>query len=140
MALAGCVAAFFGAAELEIRMHATGLALATLFGGLALVVAMIAHQYRKSNPLMPVEQLATTFPVVGILVALAASAGAFGLMGLSLTALEHRDPTHVALLFLPELAAAMATAGIFGAIFRTRASRRSTRSAACSYCARLRLC
>jgi hypothetical protein len=69
---------------------------------------------------MPVEQLATTFPVVGILVALAASAGAFGLMDLSLTALAQRDPTHVGFLFLPELIAAMATAGIFGAIFRTR--------------------
>jgi hypothetical protein len=81
---------------------------------------MIVHQYRKRNPLMPVEQLATTFPVVGILVALAASAGAFGLMDLSLTALQQRNPTHVGLLFLPELGAAMATAGIFGAIFRTR--------------------
>jgi MFS family permease len=120
MALGGCVAAFFGAAELEIRMQATGLALATLFAGLAVVVAMIVHQYRKRNPLMPVEQLATTFPVLGILVALAASAGAFGLMDLSLTALERRDPTQVGLLFLPELAAAVATAAIFGAIFRTR--------------------
>ncbi len=120
MSLAGCVAAFYGAAELEIQQHATPLALVMLLGGLALVVAMIVHQYRKRRPLMPVEQLATTFPVVGILVALAASAGAFGLMDLSLTALEQRDPAQVGLLFLPELAAAMATAAIFGAIFRTR--------------------
>lgn len=120
MSLAGCVAAFYGAAELEIQKHATALALGALLGGLALVVAMIVHQYRKRRPLMPVEQLATTFPVVGILVALAASAGAFGLMDLSLTALEQRDPAQVALLFLPELAAAMVTAAIFGAIFRTR--------------------
>jgi MFS family permease len=120
LALAGCVAAFFGAAQLEIEKRATTLALVTLFTGLALIVAMIVHQYRKRNPLMPVEQLATTFPVVGILVALAASAGAFGLMDLSLTALEHRDPTTIGLLFLPELGAAMVTAAIFGAIFRTR--------------------
>lgn len=119
-ALVGCVAAFYGAAELEIEKHATSLALATLCGGLAIVVAMIVHQYRKRNPLMPVEQLATTFPVLGILVALAASAGAFGLMSLSLTALAQRDPTQVGLLFLPELGAAMVTAAIFGAIFRTR--------------------
>lgn len=120
LSLVGCVAAFFGAAELEIEQHATALALATLFVGVALVVAMIVHQYREQDPLMPVEQLATTFPVVGILVALAASAGAFGLMDLSLTALEQRDPTQVGLLFLPEFAAAMLTAAIFGAIFRTR--------------------
>jgi MFS family permease len=120
LSLIGCVAAFYGAAELEIQKHATALALVTLFGGLALVIAMIVHQYRERRPLMPVEQLATTFPVVGILVALAASAGAVGLMDLSLTALEQRDPTQVGLLFLPELAAAMVTAAIFGAIFRTR--------------------
>lgn len=120
MSLVGCVAAFFGAAELEVEQHATALALVTLFVGLALVVAMIVHQYRERNPLMPVEQLATTFPVVGILVALAASAGAFGMMDLSLAALEQRDPTPVGLLFLPEFGAAMLTAAIFGAIFRTR--------------------
>jgi MFS family permease len=120
MALVGCVAAFYGAAELEIQKHATATALATLFAGLAVIVAMIVHQFRKENPLMPVEQLATTFPVVGILVALAASAAAFGLMDLALTALESHDPTRVGLLFLPELAAAMATAGLFGAVFRTR--------------------
>jgi hypothetical protein len=56
----------------------------------ALVVATIVHQYRKRRPLMLLEQPATTFPVVGILVALAASAAAFGLMDLSLTALEQR--------------------------------------------------
>jgi hypothetical protein len=69
---------------------------------------------------MPVEQLATTFPIVGILVALTASAAAFGLMALALTALEQRDPTHVGLLFLPEFGAALLTAAIFGALFRTR--------------------
>lgn len=120
MSLAGCVAAFYGAAELEIQKQASAIALASLVGGLALVVAMIVHQYRKRRPLMPVEQLATTFPVVGILVALAASAAAFGLMDLSLTALEQHDPAQVGLLFLPELAAAMVTAAVFGAIFRTR--------------------
>jgi MFS family permease len=120
MALTGCVAAFYGATELEIQKHADAVSLTALFGGLALVVAMIVHQYRKRRPLMPVEQLATTFPVVGILVALAASAAAFGLMDLSLTALAHRDPAQIGLLFLPEFAAALVTAAIFGAIFRTR--------------------
>jgi MFS family permease len=116
----GCVAAFLGAAELEIHKHATTLALALLFPGVAAVLVLIVYQYVKENPLIPVEQLATTFPVIGILVALVASASAFGLMDISLTALEQRNPTHVALLFLPELGAAVVTAAIFGAIFRTR--------------------
>ena len=54
LAVVGCVAAFYGAAELEIQKHATTLALVTLFGGVALVVALIVYQYRKRNPLMPV--------------------------------------------------------------------------------------
>jgi MFS family permease len=120
MAAAGAGAAFFGASELEVHGRATALALATLFAGIAVLVALIVYQYRKENPLMPVEQLATTFPVLGILVALAASAAAFGLMNLSSTALAQRDPEHVALLFLPELGAAVLTAGIFGILFRTR--------------------
>lgn len=120
LAVGGCAAAFFGASELELQNRATALALAALFVGLAAVIALIVHQYRKRHPLMPVEQLATTFPVVGIVVALTASAAAFGLMALSLTALEHRDPAHVGLLFLPEFGAAMLTAALFGALFRTR--------------------
>lgn len=120
LAAGGCTAAFFGAAELEIHKRATVLALVTLFAGLGAVIVLIVRQYRKKNPLMPVEQLATTFPIIGIVVALSASAAAFGLMDLSLTALERRDPAHVGLLFLPEVGAAVLTAGVFGAVFRTR--------------------
>jgi MFS family permease len=116
----GCASAFFGAAELEIHRHATVLALATLFAGLAAVVGLIVHQYRVAEPLMPVRQLATTFPVTGILIALAASASAFGLMDLAQTALAQRSPAHVAVLFLPEVGAAVLTAAMFGALFRTR--------------------
>ncbi|HZO33768.1 MAG TPA: MFS transporter [Gaiellaceae bacterium] len=120
LAAGGCVAAFFGAAELEIHGHATTLALATLFAGIAAVVALLVHQYREQNSLMPVEQLATTFPVFGILIALTASACAFGLMDLTLTAREQADPSHTAVLFLPELGAAIVTAALFGLLFRTR--------------------
>jgi len=120
MAGGGCAAAFFGAAELEIHKHVTALALGTLFAGLAMVIALIAYQYAKEDALMPVEQLATTFPVFGILIALAASAAAFGLMDLALTAREQASPTHTAVLFLPELGAAVLTAAIFGTLFRTR--------------------
>jgi MFS family permease len=116
----GCSAAFFGAAKLEVHRHATTLALATLAAGIAAVVALVVHQYRIKRPLMPVKQLATTFPTIGVLIAITGSATAFGLMSLSLNALAKHDPKHVALLFLPELAAAVVTAGIFGALFRTR--------------------
>ena len=50
-----------------------------------------------------------------------ASAASFGLMELVLTVLEKKvSPTHMALLFLPEFAAAAVMAAVFGVLFRTR--------------------
>ena len=120
LAAIGCAAAFFGAAELESSRSATTLALAPLVAGIALVVTLVVYQYRLENALMPVKQLATTLPVFGILIALCASASAFGLTDLALTALAKTSPSHTALLFLPEFGAALATAALFGALFRTR--------------------
>ena len=116
----GCAAAFFGAAQLQ----ATGpgpVSLVPLLAGVAMIIALVVHQYRSKHPLMPVRQLATTFPACGILVAMCASAAAFGLMELVLTALQGKSsPGHTAVLFLPEFGAAVLTAVLFGALFRTR--------------------
>jgi len=120
LAAVGCATAFFGAAQLEIHKHATPLALTTLFVGMTLIAVLVAYQYKLPNALMPVEQMATTFPVMGVTIAVFASAAAFGLMDLALTALEKASPTHTGYLFLPELGAAVLTAIVFGAIFRTR--------------------
>ena len=38
-----------------------------------MIVALVIHQYRSKQPLMPVRQLATTFPVFGLLIAMCAS-------------------------------------------------------------------
>ena len=52
---------------------------------------------------------------------LTASAAAFGIMELALQVLKTSStPTDTALLFLPEFVAAVAVAGLFGALFRTR--------------------
>lgn len=121
LAAFGCAAAFFGASALESGTVPVLVSLAPLLAGVAMIVALIVHQYRTRHPLMPVRQVATTFPVSGILAALCASAAAFALMELVLTALQHTlSPVHLALLFLPEFGAAVVTAGLFGALFRTR--------------------
>lgn len=121
LAAVGCAAAFFGAGYLQGHGHASATSLVPLVGGVAAVIALVTHQYRTRQPLMPVRQLATTFPVTGIVIALFTSAAAFGLMELLLTALQSSaTPLHVALLFLPEFVAAVATAVIFGLLFRTR--------------------
>ncbi|MBO0728941.1 MAG: MFS transporter [Acidimicrobiaceae bacterium] len=117
----GCAAGFYGAGRLQSGRSADLVAVVPLVVGVALVVVLVTHQYRVREPLMPVEQLATTVPVTGILIALFASASAFGLMVLLLEALQqHHSPGRVALLFLPEFGAAVATAALFAALFRTR--------------------
>jgi MFS family permease len=117
----GCAAAFFGASELEIHKSASIVSIATLGGGILLLAALIVYQYRLKEPLMPVKQLATSLPLIGVVVAICASAAAFGLMELTLTGLQPKStPAHTAALFLPEFGAAIATAAFFGLLFRTR--------------------
>jgi hypothetical protein len=117
----GCAAAFFGAAELELRAAITVEALAPLAAGVALIVFLVVYEYRLERPLMPVRQLATTLPVFGVATAMGASAASFGLMELTLGVLRSAgSPRHAAVLFLPEFVAALVAAAVFGALFRTR--------------------
>jgi MFS family permease len=117
----GCGAAFYGAAQLQASASPGAGSLAPLLAGLAMIVALVVHQYRAKRPLMPVRQLATAFPAAGVLVAMCASSAAFGLTELTLTAVARQgSPAHTAVLFLPEFGAAVITAALFGALFRTR--------------------
>ena len=88
---------------------------------MVLLAALIVHQYRARQPLMPVRQLTTTFPACGILIAMTASASAIGLMELVLTTAQRKGtPTALALQFLPEFGAVVVTAVLFAFLFRTR--------------------
>lgn len=121
LAAFGCGSAFFGAGELEVAASPTALALVPLISGFVMIVALVVYQYRARRPLMPMRAMTTSFPVAGITIAMFASAAAFGLMDLVLTAVRHSEsPGTTALVFLPELAAAFVTAGVFGLLFRTR--------------------
>ena len=120
LAVAGCAAAFFGAAELE-KGSASLLSILPLMLGLVAILALVVHQYAMTNPLMPVKQLATTFPLMGVVIAMCTSAGAFGLMELLIVDLQKKASLDtVAVVFLPEFGAAVLTALVFGALFRTR--------------------
>jgi hypothetical protein len=121
LAAGGCAAAFFGAGYLQGRLSVSPLSLAPLVAGFAAVVVLVLYQYRARQPLMPVRQLATTFPLTGIMIALFSSAAAFGLMELLLSALQTtKSPGQIAVIFLPEFVAAVVTAGAFALVFRTR--------------------
>jgi MFS transporter len=119
LAALGCAASFYGAAQLQ-NVGPVPSSLAPLLAGVAILVALIVHQYRGRQPLMPLRQLATTFPITGIIIALCASASAFGLSELTLIVLlKKSSPTSVAVQFLPEFGAAIVTAALFGLLIRT---------------------
>jgi MFS family permease len=116
----GCAAAFYGASQLQNAGPAPS-SLIPLIAGVVMLAALLVHQYRARQPLMPVRQLATTFPVYGIVIATAASASAVGLTELVLTAVQKKStPSALALQFLPEFGAAIISAGLFAFLFRTR--------------------
>ncbi len=121
LGITGCGAAFFGAGTLQARMKAEPQSVGPLIVGIALVTLLVVYEYRLSHPLVPVKALATSVPVAGLVAAFAASAAAIGAMELLLTVLRTAStPTKTALIFIPEFVAAVAVAGLFAALFRTR--------------------
>jgi MFS family permease len=120
LAALGCAASFYGAARLQNAGPAPS-SLTPLLAGIAMLAVLIVHQYRSRQPLIPLRQLATTFPITGILIALCASASAFGLIELVLIVLSKKiSPTSIAVQFLPLFGAAIVTAALFGLLVRTR--------------------
>jgi MFS family permease len=122
LAAAGCVAAFYGASELLTHPFVDVQTLLPLAGGLALIIILIVNQYRSKRPLLTIRSMLTsTVPVAGIVVALAAAAASVTATDLTATALApHYSPLHLGLLFLPELAGALLTAGMLGLVLKRR--------------------
>jgi MFS family permease len=122
LAASGTFAAFFGVSHLTAHRFLDTVVWLPLALGLVLLLALIAHQYRARDPLMPVKKLAHTIPVAAIAIAMAAGAASVALVELTGSALELQNagPLHSAALFLPEFGGAILTALLFGAIFFTR--------------------
>jgi MFS family permease len=117
----GCAAAFFGASETATHRFMSPIVFLPLACGLAMVVALVVHQYRARRPLMPVRSLTHTLPLAGILTAMTAGAASIALVELVQTALKTRfSPEHLAMLFWPEFGAAVIAALLFAAVFETR--------------------
>lgn len=117
----GCAAAFFGASELQTHRMLDLIVFFPLLAGVAMLVGLVVHGYVVKRPLMPVRQLATTFPVAGIVIAMCAGAASIAIVELAQTALQTKTtPVHAAMLFWPEFGAAALAAVLFGALFRTR--------------------
>ncbi len=121
LAATGAVAAFWGASELVTHRFLDPVAVIPLLVGLALIVTLCVYEYNAPRPLLILRSLASTIPVTGIVVAVCAAAAATSAIGLTAAVLApHYTPLHLGLLFVPELAAAIITAIVFGALFDTR--------------------
>jgi MFS family permease len=121
LAATGAVAAFWGAAELLTHRFLDPVAVIPLLLGVVLIVVLWVYQYRARNPLLILRTLTSTIPLTGILVAVCAAAAATSAIGLTGAVLAgHYTPLHLGLLFVPELAAAIVTAIVFGTLFDTR--------------------
>jgi MFS family permease len=114
LAAFGTGAGFFGVSQLTSHSFGAPIVLIPLLAGVALILALLVHQYTVEDALMPVEKLATTIPVAAILVAMCAAAVSVGLIDLAEAALELKktDPTQGAMLFWPEFGGAVAMAAV----------------------------
>jgi nucleotide-binding universal stress UspA family protein/MFS family permease len=121
LAATGSVAAFFGAAELLTHGFLDPVAVVPLLVGIVLIAALIVYEYRARHPLLILRNLVTTIPITGVVVAVCAAAAATSAIALTSTVQAgHYTPLHLGLLYIPELAAAIVTAIVFGRIFSTR--------------------
>jgi nucleotide-binding universal stress UspA family protein len=121
LAATGSVAAFWGAAELLTHGFFDPVAVVPLLVGVALIASLIVYEYRAEHPLLILRNLVTTIPMTGVVVAICAAAAATSAIALTSTVqTSHYTPLHLGLLYIPELAAAVLTAIVFGRVFSTR--------------------
>jgi nucleotide-binding universal stress UspA family protein len=123
LAALGCVAAFFGASELESHKFLSTETILPLLGGLAVILFLVVYQFRAKRPLLTVrEMLTSSMPVAGIVVALFAAAASVSATALTADALTERySPLHIGLLYLPEVGGAVITAFALGVVISRRA-------------------
>jgi nucleotide-binding universal stress UspA family protein/MFS family permease len=118
LAALGCAAGFIGAAQLTTHGFTDAAVSAPLFGGLALIVALIVYQFRARRPLLTIRTMLTSsIPVAGVGVALFAAAASVAATALTANVLlQTYSPVHVGLLYLPELGGAIVMAFVFGIV------------------------
>jgi hypothetical protein len=123
LAVGGPVAAFFGASELFSHRFLGASSIVPLAVGLALIVTLVAYQYRSKRPLLTIRgMLRSSMPVAGLVVALFAAAASVSATELTASVLASRyGPIHVGLLYLPELGGAVLTAVLLGIVINKRA-------------------
>lgn len=123
LAVAATFLPFFATSVLRPGGFTSPLFLAPFTVGLVALLALVVVEYRKRDPLMPVEALSTQLPVTGTVVAMIAGAvfvTAVELALMFLTDVARSGPAHAGLLFWPMPVGLVLAAALFGALVRTR--------------------
>jgi MFS family permease len=123
LAAVGCAAAFVGASQLTSHGFGDAAVTVPMFGGLALIVALVVYQFRARRPLLTVRTMLTSsIPVAGVGVALFAAAASVAATALTANVLlQTYSPVQVGLMYLPELGGAIVMAVVFGVVITRRA-------------------
>ncbi|MEV4619109.1 MFS transporter [Asanoa sp. NPDC049573] len=122
LAAIGCVAAFYGAAQLLTHRTIEAKTLGPLIGGVIVIMFLLVQQYHSKRPLLILRPLTTTMPVAGVVVAMSAAAASVSAVTLTSILLQDRySALKLGLLYLPEFGGAVITAILFAALFTTRA-------------------
>ncbi len=123
LAAVGCAAAFVGAAQLTTHGFGDPAATVPMLGGLAVIVGLIAYQFRARRPLLTVRTMLTSaIPVAGVGVALFAAAASVAATALTAEVLlQTYSPVRVGMLYLPEVGGAIVMAFVFGFVISRRA-------------------
>jgi MFS family permease len=123
LATVGCVAAFFGAAQLTTHRFLDPVAIVPMVVGLSTIVVLIVYQYRAKRPLLTIRTMMTSsIPVAGITLALFAAAASVSATALTVEVLTgHYSPLRIGVLFLPEVGGAVITAIVLGLVLQRRA-------------------
>jgi len=120
LATIGCVAAFFGSAELLTHPFLDARTIGPLLGGLLLIAVLFVHEYLAARPLLCVRSLISTLPVAGVVAAICAAAASVSAIALTQSVLATRHtPLRLGLLYLPEFGGAAVAAVVFGIVFRS---------------------
>jgi MFS family permease len=122
LAAVGTGALFFGVSYTSAAPLTSVVVLVALLAGLIALASTLLWEYFSERALMPIRELAHTFPLAGILTAMIAGAASVALIELAQTALQAREvsPLQAGLLVWPEFGGAVIAAVCFGALFRTR--------------------
>jgi MFS family permease len=123
LAVAGTSLAFFGTSVLTGASFTSPVFLAPFAVGILAIVVLVVLEYRKREPLMPVEALSTQLPVTGMVVAMLAGAvfvTVVELVQLLLADAGHLSPAAAGTLFWPMPVGLVLAAAAFGVLFRTR--------------------